>query len=415
MVLLPAEAATWSIDRRRDILLHELAHVRRLDCLTQTIARAACAVYWFHPLAWVAAASHADRARARLRRRRARWPVRRASDYAGHLLEVARGLRAPRATALAALAMARPSQIEGRLLAILDPARRRRGPGRGTAAVALLVAVVALVPLATLHLGGRANTSTALAAAASKADDPPTGNRAARMTLTGRVLDPQGKPVPDAAVLVIVRSKYASRPLFERSGAGAMTAHEGRCDGSGRFRIELPRTTSARQYGLTLMALAPGYGTGWTDLDPDADPAVADVALRPELIVRGRLFNVNGEPARGVALRIESLISVVGGKLSASVFRPDFERLQRRDLPAWPGPSISDEQGRFTLRGLSRDLLCPLLVEDPRFALPYTMIQTAENIDPRDPSRATPRSRYPGPIRSPFRSPWSRPKRSSGE
>ena len=81
----------------------------------------------------------------------------RASDYAGHLLEIARGLRVPRAAALAALAMARPSQLEGRLLAILDPARRRRGPGRRVAAVGLLAASLVLVPLATLHLGARAN------------------------------------------------------------------------------------------------------------------------------------------------------------------------------------------------------------------------------------------------------------------
>ena len=164
-----------------------------------------------------------------------------------------------------------------------------------------------------------------------------------------------------------------------------MTAHEGRCDGSGQFRIELPRTTSARQYGLTVTAMAPGYGIGWTDLDPDADPPVADVALRPELIVRGRMFDVKGQPAPGVALRIELLIPVVRGTVSMPIVRPDFAELRRRDFPAWPGPAISDEQGRFTLRGLSRDLLCRLLVEDPRFALPLTMLQTAENVDARQP------------------------------
>ena len=308
----------------------------------------------------------------------------RASEYAGHLLEVARGLRAPRAAALAVLAMARPSQLEGRLLAILDPDRHRRGPGRGMALIALITATLMLLPLATLHLGARAS-ATAVPALEPIADDPPPADPTARMTVTGRVLDPSGKPVPDAAVMVIVPSKYAKQPLLERMASGALTAHEGRCNGSGQFRIELPRTTSARQYGLTVTAMAPGYGIGWTDLDPDADPPVADIALRPELIVRGRMFDVNGQPAPDVALRIELINYVLRGTPSMPVARPDFDELHRRDFPAWPGPAISDDQGRFTLRGLSRDLLCRLLIDDPRFAIPLTTLQTAEKVDARLP------------------------------
>jgi hypothetical protein len=71
-----------------------------------------------------------------------------------------------------------------------------------------------------------------------------------------------------------------------------------------------------------------------------------------------------------------------------SIFRPDLNEFRRRDFPAWPGPAKSDEQGRFILRGLSRDLLCRLLVEDPRFALPSTFMQTAENIYALRPLRA---------------------------
>jgi beta-lactamase regulating signal transducer with metallopeptidase domain/protocatechuate 3,4-dioxygenase beta subunit len=383
VVLLPADADSWGVDRRRGVLLHELAHVKRLDCLTQAIARAACAVYWFHPLAWVAAR------RMRVERERACDDVvllagARASEYAGDLLEMARGLRSPGAAALAALAMARPSQLEDRLLAILDPHRRRRGPGRGLALVALMIATLMLLPLATLHLGTRASATTVPAFQPAAADPPPT-DPAARMTVTGRVLDPSGKPVPDAAVMVIVRSKYARRPLLESAAAGALKAHEGHCDRSGRFRIELPRTTSARQYGLDVTAMAPGFGIGWAELDPDADPPVADVALRNELVVQGRMLDVSGQPAPGVALRILQMNPVMRGTALMPVVRPDFDELHRRDFSAWPCPAVSDHEGRFTLRGLSRDLLCRLFIDDPRFAISPTTLQTAEEVNVRLP------------------------------
>ena len=53
-VLLPAQAGRWPEGQRRDVLLHELGHVKRWDCLTQFVSAVACAVYWFNPLVWVA-------------------------------------------------------------------------------------------------------------------------------------------------------------------------------------------------------------------------------------------------------------------------------------------------------------------------------------------------------------------------
>ncbi|MGH7138596.1 MAG: M56 family metallopeptidase, partial [Pirellulales bacterium] len=55
VLLVPFEAGAWPERRRRLVLLHELAHVRRWDWLTQLIAHVACAVYWFNPLVWLAA------------------------------------------------------------------------------------------------------------------------------------------------------------------------------------------------------------------------------------------------------------------------------------------------------------------------------------------------------------------------
>ena len=46
-ILIPAIAETWTGDRRRAVILHELAHVARRDCLTQTLALVACTLSWF--------------------------------------------------------------------------------------------------------------------------------------------------------------------------------------------------------------------------------------------------------------------------------------------------------------------------------------------------------------------------------
>src|SRR5262249_21175385 len=54
VLLLPCDARNWPAGRRRAVLLHELAHVRRRDCFVRCLAQAACAVQWFNPLAHLA-------------------------------------------------------------------------------------------------------------------------------------------------------------------------------------------------------------------------------------------------------------------------------------------------------------------------------------------------------------------------
>ena len=146
-VLLPANAEQWPAERRRDVMLHELAHVARRDCLTQLIAQAACAMYWFDPLVWLA-----SRALRGERERACDDAVVRAgarpSEYATHLLQVARDLRVPSTTALATVCMARRSQLSDRLLAILDERRNRRTVSRRFAVPTWLVALLILIPAA---------------------------------------------------------------------------------------------------------------------------------------------------------------------------------------------------------------------------------------------------------------------------
>jgi HEAT repeat protein/beta-lactamase regulating signal transducer with metallopeptidase domain len=174
-VLLPGDADSWPEARRRAVLTHELAHVKRHDCLTQALAHAACALYWFHPLAWLAAR------RLRVERERACDDLvlgagARGPDYADDLLHLARVARAHGGFAFSAVAMARPSQLEGRLLAILDPSRKRRGPSRLATAAAAGIALLLMVGLAGVQPWMRpavaAAPAMALAAYASAEEEP---------------------------------------------------------------------------------------------------------------------------------------------------------------------------------------------------------------------------------------------------
>jgi beta-lactamase regulating signal transducer with metallopeptidase domain len=142
-VLLPAEARAWSPERRRLVLLHELAHVARRDSLSRSAASLACALYWFHPGAWFAA-------------RRMRMEQEYAADdrvltagasartYAASLLDLARRVGESSRPDHAA-AMAGMCQLEQRLVSITAPVHRDRP---GPAFLSASTAIATLVTLA---------------------------------------------------------------------------------------------------------------------------------------------------------------------------------------------------------------------------------------------------------------------------
>jgi carboxyl-terminal processing protease len=173
VVLLPAGAERWPPARLRVVLLHELSHVRRLDCLALLVAQLARALYWFHPLAWLAVARlQAEQERACddavLNAGEA------APDYARHLLALAAGL--PAAAALPApLApgIGRAARIERRLVGILDGRRDRRplpALARGLTALAALALLLALAPLSPRPAAAPAPPPAVVSPASQSAD-----------------------------------------------------------------------------------------------------------------------------------------------------------------------------------------------------------------------------------------------------
>ena len=177
-IVLPAESEGWTPECRRAVLVHELGHIGRHDLVSHTLARLLCAAWWFHPLVWVAA----KRLRAESERACDDLALAlgvRAPDYAGHLLDVIASART-QATPVAALAMARRDDIEGRLLDILDPDRVRTIPSRRQAAtVAGLFALIALIVGAAAPVSAAAEASLI---AGSAVDTRALGGSAAQVT-----------------------------------------------------------------------------------------------------------------------------------------------------------------------------------------------------------------------------------------
>jgi beta-lactamase regulating signal transducer with metallopeptidase domain len=149
-IVIPPVADEWTDDRRRAVLLHELAHVARFDCSTQLVAAVACAIYWMHPGAWwIARRLRVERELACDDRVLAIGTE--ARDYAGHLLDLAYTLGGSRGFAMS-VSMARQGQIEGRLLAVLDAARNRAIPALRGFAVGGALSMAVMVPLAAASM-----------------------------------------------------------------------------------------------------------------------------------------------------------------------------------------------------------------------------------------------------------------------
>ena len=158
VVLIPASADEWDEEQRTAVLTHELAHVKRFDALSQMVGQVALALLWFHPLAWVAV--------RRMRQEREHAcddfvlaAGARASRYADDLLGLARRLSRPTAPAAAALAMARRSELEGRLLAILDPAIKRGTVQQGKVGILAMLVLLCVIPLSAFKPGARVSVA----------------------------------------------------------------------------------------------------------------------------------------------------------------------------------------------------------------------------------------------------------------
>lgn len=179
VVLLPLDAVEWADARRAVVVRHEAAHAARFDPMAQVIADLACALYW--PLPWVWLASRQMRMEAELA---CDDGVLRsgecASAYAGHLIDIVRGLSGRERIPQGGIPMARLNQLEVRLRSLLARNVNRGAASPRALITAALGALMLMVPLAAVRMPAFALTGG----------------------ISGTVKDPSGATVPKAKVVV---------------------------------------------------------------------------------------------------------------------------------------------------------------------------------------------------------------------
>lgn len=138
-ILLPENCYGWSKDFWYSVILHELGHIKRLDCWTNFLAQAQQAILWFHPFAW-------------LMTRLIRWECEKACDdfaihsgvktlsYADTLLQVVSQSAVDHHFKLATVSMCEASEVESRMKSILA-ANATRGPVSRLAIATMLIAI----------------------------------------------------------------------------------------------------------------------------------------------------------------------------------------------------------------------------------------------------------------------------------
>jgi beta-lactamase regulating signal transducer with metallopeptidase domain len=270
-IILPAGAAEWSEPRRRIVLAHEMAHIGRRDWLVHMSAEALRAFYWVNPLAWAA---------CRRLRQESEYACDDAvlsggvdaTEYASHLLAVARQAIGGRGAWVSAPAIAHPSTLERRISAMLIE-KRNREPLTRRACIAAVAAIVAVALPITALAVSRAADVTVVTADVVLTPQVIRGSAPLRATVPAR---PVSATPRNRAVVAAVQQAAATISVVVRDPSGGVlpgvdvTLTEAQSgmryrqvtDGSGRLAIG---QVQPGRYDM-VMAL-PGFATAKNELE----------------------------------------------------------------------------------------------------------------------------------------------------
>ena len=167
------------------------------------------------------------------------------------------------------------------------------------------------------------------------------------MTVVGRVLDPAGQAGAERVGDGLRGDQAGGRR--RRCANAPAPLGQAACDGSGRYPARHAPDLVGDASHDRCRGPRPGFGMGWVDLDVDADQPAADITLRPEQVIEGRLFDIKGRVVPGVRVAVEGMGHPQRGpdaNLPEFIEGPHFwGGAYAKTPPAWPASGGQRRRG----------------------------------------------------------------------
>jgi RNA polymerase sigma factor (sigma-70 family) len=333
---------------------------------------------------------HLERGRIRLRDRLARRGV----TLSAGLLAAAAGTEATAGTLL-------PTTT---ILRSVADATRDRAAGfvgnafRGARVVRRVVILAAAVTIGAAGVGARFGTPVPddLPAASPPQALAPAAqpNKPVEMvTVSGRVLAPDGRPVAGARLFT-----FHSSPVGESREPSDGLTQRATADADGAFRFDAPKRDLYYE-GKTMTAIpvvagADGFGAAWAKMPSDGE---LTIKLVPDEPIHGRVIDTQGRPVAGATVRVDEILFPRTGRLepflnSWTTFWHDAYGAIDGGLNQPPQSLVrvtpTDREGRFRITGAGAERMVKLHVRGPGIAKSLVMIANRKGFDPALVNRA---------------------------
>jgi RNA polymerase sigma factor (sigma-70 family) len=209
------------------------------------------------------------------------------------------------------------------------------------------------------------------------------------IAVSGRVLDPDGKPFAGAEVTMWWQEDRGWFAYHDSAMHDAKPYRGAVSGGDGRFRFTLAKSaiTNTLYTGMgkpwnwaVLVAAARGYGPAWLHVFHLQEPGRKLQLVRDDVPIVGRIRDLQGRPVAGATVRL--------GVVKTLPHDP-YDTL-RQD--AWSGltlPVTTDKDGRFRVTGIGRNRLAKLIVSGPGIETKVVEVTTRKIVDGKPVEQST--------------------------